>query len=829
MESLCQDVRYALRSLGASPRFAAVVVLTLAVGIAANTVIFSVAQGVLFRPLAYPDADRLLYISRAYPGYPQGGGNFSYPMYLDMRAQATAFDAIAGYQGYGALALTGGDEPVRVAMNYITPSYFTLLGARASLGRLFRPDEDRAGDADSVVVLSDHFWRRRFAADPAVVGRTIHLNERPFTVVGIAAPEFRDALNEQEHGEETDAWMPLGLAHAMTGFSSLDDRAGAILWGVGRLKPAATLQQARADLDAIQSRAAAAFPGSDSGFGLVARPLKDQLVGVFYAPGKILLVGSLALLLISCANVANLLLARLLARRRELAVRSALGASTSRLSRHLLLENAVMTVVAGAAGLCLAELGMCAIRPWAAVHLPPVVRLQAGGWVFLASVGVSIVTGALFGVVPALLGSRVDLRDALSLAGREGSSLSRRRGQRILVVAEVGLALAILIGAGLLVKSFERLASTPLRFETHNLLTLRLELRSARYTAPEARARFGRALVEKLETLPGVRSATLWGPSMLGRATWVYIAYPEGGSAEDPAARLMMGRHSVNPGALSNLGIPLVRGRDISWRDSANSPAIAVISESVARKLWPGQEALGKRMRSTSGYTPWVTVVGVARDAVHGQRFDLVDASNGISPLGLGPQYDVYFPYTQRPNPGVTVALRVSADPESVSRALKAAVLSLDPALPVFDLAMLDERLSAQVAPVATLAAICSIYAALAVFLAAFGLFAVLAHDVSQRFHEMGIRMALGALPRNVLALILREGLALTSAGLLLGTLSAAGLTQAMQNLLYGVSPLDSGVFAGLALLLACVASLACWLPARRAMRLDAMDVLRRE
>jgi putative ABC transport system permease protein len=316
---------------------------------------------------------------------------------------------------------------------------------------------------------------------------------------------------------------------------------------------------------------------------------------------------------------------------------------------------------------------------------------------------------------------------------------------------------------------------------------------------------------------------------MLGRATWVYIAYPEGKTPDDPESRLMMGRHSVNPGALENLGIPLLRGREITWEDALDTPFVGVISESVAKKLWPGQDPIGKRMRSAVGSFPWVTVVGIARDARHGQRMDLNDAAAGMLPLGLRPQYDAYFPYTQRPNPGVTVAIRTSADVAAISEEVRSAVLSLDPTLPVYDIAFLDDRLAAQVAPVRTMAVLSGAYALLAVFLAGFGLFAVLAHDVSQRTHEIGVRMALGAQPYSVLTLVLREGLLLTLFGLAAGFVSAVITTRMMQALLFGVSPTEPAVFGAIAVLLLAVAALACWIPARRAMRFDPMEALRQD
>jgi putative ABC transport system permease protein len=829
MHSLWNDLVFACRVLFKSGKFTVAVVITLAIGIASNTIIFGVARSVFFRGVSYPDSKRLVYVSQAYPGFPEGGGQFAYPIYREIVEQNKSFESLAAYQVSGPLSLTDGGQAVRVAVTYCTPNYFTLLGVRTALGRVFQEKEDRLGSGDPVVVLGYAFWQRQFSGAPDIIGRTIHLNERPFTVIGITAEDFRDSLYEQEFGEEGNAWVPLGLAYTMTGFSGPNDRVGTNLWGIGQLKPGVSVAAAHADLEALAKRFEQMYPDSFRGYGLVARSLQDQLLGMFYAPTWILSAASGFLLLIGCANVGSLLLARLLSRQRELAVRAALGASPARLARHLILENLLLLILAGSFGCALAAWGLSALRVWAMVHLPTVIHLDTGRSALFASLGISLFTGLLFGLGPALLGARVDLRDALNQSGRQGQSLGRRRSQKILVVTEVALALVLLAAAGLMLESFRKLASTDLGFRTQNLLTLRLDLRSARYSEPAARARFGRRLVETLQAIPGVESAVLWGPSMLGHATWVYIAYPEGRSPQDADARLMMGRHSTNPGALENLGIPLLKGREFSWQDTLETPYVAVVSESVATKLWPGQDPLGKRMRSAEGNFSWVTVIGVARDARHGQRMDLNDAAAGITPYGLKPQYDIYFPYMQRPNPGVTLAVRTHADLQSTSNALRSAVLSLDPTLPVYDLALLDARLAAQVAPVRTMAILSSAYALLAVFLAGFGLFAVLAHDVGQRTQEIGIRMALGALPRSVLFLVLREGLLLTLAGLAVGVAGAVLITRMMQALLFGVSPTEPIVFLVIAALLLVVAVLACWIPARRAMRLDPLQALRQD
>ena len=825
--SLFSEVRRALRVLRKSHRFTLAVVLTLAIGIASNTLIFGIAQSVFFPRIPYPDFSRLVYVSQAYPGSPEGGGQFGYAFYKDILEQNRSFDSLAAYQVSGPVALTDGNQPVRLAVTYCTPNYFTLLGVPTALGRVFNEKEDRFGSADPVVVLSYSFWRRQFSGSPDIVGHTIHLNARPFTVIGVTSQAFRDSLYEQWHGEEGNAWIPLGLSYTMTGYANPNDRVGAILWGIGRLKPGVSVADARDDLSALAKHFEQVYPDSFRGYGLVARSLRDQLLGQFYAPATVLSAASAFLLLIACANVGNLLFARLLSRQWELAVRSALGASPLRLARQLLLENLVLLVFAAVPGVLLARWAAVVLQSWAAVHLPTVIRLQTSNQVMLASIAVSVVTGLLFGVVPALVGSRIQLSDVLNQSGRQGASLGRRKGQKLLVVAEVALALVLLAASGLIVASFRKLASTDLGFNTKNLLTLRLDLRSAKYSEPEARARFARSLVETLQPLPGVDSVTLWGPSMLGRASWVYIAYPEGRQPEDPEARLMMERHSVNPGALQNLGIPLLVGREFTWQDTLTTPFVAVISEGVAKKLWPSEDPIGRRMRSAEGNFPWVTVVGVARDAHHTQRMDLNDAAAGIRPLGLGPQYDVYFPYEQRPNQGVTMGIRTSSDLAGVSRTIRDAVLSLDPDLPVYDLVLLDERLEAQVAPVRTMAILSSAYALLSLFLAAFGLFAVLAHDVSQRTHEIGIRMALGSHSLGILKLILREGFVLTLLGLAGGFVGAYFATRSIQALLFGVTPMEPAVFALIAILLMLVALFACWIPARRAMRLDPMVALR--
>lgn len=827
--SILQDLRSSVRMVRRSPGFVMVAVLTLGVGIGANTIIFSVAQAVFLRSMNFPDGERLTFVSRGYPGYPQGGGNFTYPAYRDMVEQNTSFDTLSAFQSFGALALTDGTEPVRVNINYITPSYLELLGTRMRLGRSFRREEDRWGDADPLIVLSHGFWQREFGGASDIVGRTIHLNQQGLTVVGVADENFRDAPGEIDTGEAVDAWIPLGLSYRLTGYSDLNNRNAALLWGIGHLKQGATLAQAKADLESINKRLAQQYPSTDSGFTLVVNSLKDRLVGQFYGPVWLLIGGSAFVLLIGCANVANLLLARLVARQRELAVRGALGASNARLARQMLAENLVLVVMAAGMGIAIALGGIHGLRTWAHTYLPSVIQIKVDHWMLTCSVVASGLTLLLFGLGPALAGSRVDLRDALNQSGRQGVSLRRRRAAKLLIVGEVSLTLVLLVGAGLLLKSFHRLTTIDLGFNTKDLLTLRLDLNADKYTPPEVRAQFARNLSEKLNGLPGVKSATIWGPGMPGRATWVVEAIPEGRQPDDPRSIVMSSRHSVNPGALANMGIAILRGRDVTWHDDLKAPLVAIVSESSAKAMWPGEDPLGKRFVPIGKDKQSVTVIGVAADARLRQRLEMSDAAIGIPPGGLGPQPDVYVPYPQRANRALVVAVRVHGDVGPITNAIRSVVLAMDPRLPVYDIALLDDRLAVQDGASRALTAVTGGYALLSLFLASLGLFGVLAHAVSRRTQELGIRMALGAKRGALLLMVLREGIMLTAAGVIGGLLGAAMLTRVMASVLFGVSTTDPGVYVGISSLLLLVALVACYLPARRATKVDPIVALRYE
>jgi putative ABC transport system permease protein len=826
MDLLREYVR-ALRALRRSPAFTTVVLLTLALGIGANTTVFSIARSLFTATARYPEKHRLMWLSRGYPGYPQGGGNFTYAAYRDIVQQSTAFDSVAAYQSFGALAMTDGREPVRVNANYVSANYLDLLGAQALVGRLLQSKDDRWGEGDAVVVLSYGFWQRELGGRN-VVGQVIHFNQQPFTVIGVLPASFRDSPAAIDGAGAMDAWLPLGMAYRLTGYSNLSDRNSALLWGIARVKAGVAPSAAAAEFATLGANMAKAYPATDAGYTLVAMPLQDRLVGQFYKPLWVLIGASLFILLICCANVANLSLARSVKRQHELAVRSALGASARRLLRELLAENVVLLIGAALFAVLIAVWAVDGVAAWGNGNLPALLEFHVDRWMLLGGAAISGLTLLLFGLGPALAASRLDPADVIHDGGRQSAGLRHRRAARLLIATEVSLAVVLLIGTGLLLKSFRRLTTIDLGFNAGNLLTLRLDLNSNRYDAEPVRAAFVRSLTEKLSALPEVQSVTTMGPGMPGNNAWVIQAVPEGRDPRDPRNVIMSGRYSMNPGGLANLGITLLRGRDFTAHDDGNSPLVAIVSESTAKLSWPGEDAIGKRFQSVNRPGMY-TVIGVAADAHLRSRLDLADAAIGIAPGGLVPQLDVYIPYAQRPNRSVVLAVRMNSDAGTVTRVIKAALLSLDSTLPIYDVATFADRLAAQDQSSLALTSVTGAYAGLALFLSALGLFGVLADAVGRRTRELGIRMALGAIPRDLLVMIMREGLRITAAGLVAGLIAAALLTRTTASLLFGVSTADPLVYCLTPAVLLAVAALACYLPGRRAMKLDPLVALRHE
>lgn len=823
MNTFLQDCGYAVRLILKKPAFTAIILLTLAVGIGANTAIFSAAEAISFRSLPYARADRLVFLSSSFPNNTQGNDQFSYAAFTDWQAQSQSFESMAAYQDFVAVTLTGRDEPVRLTTNFITADYFSLFDANATIGRTFTPEEMRIPASSQVAVISYDCWQNIFGSNADILGRQIELNQTPFTIIGVMQKEFRDLTDLRRPA--IDIWIPLGLTPGLTG-NQLESRAARTCWGVARLKSDVDIEAAKAETLAIAQQIAEANPATDKGFGLYVESLRDHFFRDLYQPLNLLLVGSGFILLIGCANVANLLLARVADRRREMAVRSALGATRMRLLRQLLVECLLLSIIAGVLGLLLAAWATSLLNSWSALRLPDFVTIEINSGILIASLALSLITGLIFGLVPAWESSRTDLREILNQSSRQSVAFERNLSRRLLVVAEVGLSFMLLVGAGLMLKSFQTLLNTGVGFRTENLLTMRMDLSGSKYAQSDQRIRFARNLVEEATLLPGVESATLWGPAPIGRATWVMFAAPEGKSINGQEDLTMTWRHATNPGGLGNIGLSILRGRDFTWQDTADSPPVVIISESIANLFWPDQEALGKRIvrQSPTGLIT-MTVIGIAADAKHRTRYL---PSQGAD-WAFQPQFDIYQPYTQRPNPILVVALRTKADSNSMLAAFRQTVLSLDKDMTVYDVAMVEETLADQSGTLQAIAMLMTVYSMIALFLAALGIYGVLANSVAQRTQEIGIRMALGAQARSIFRLVVGHGMLLTATGTCIGLIASLLLTRFLASLLFGVSATDPFTFVGVALLLNLIAFFACFLPARRAMKTDPITALKHE
>jgi putative ABC transport system permease protein len=823
MQDFLKDFGYAVRLLRKKPGFTLIVLLTLAVGIGANTAIFSAAEAITLRSLPYAEADRLVFLSSSFPNNTQGNDQFSYVAFTEWQTQSQSFESMAAYQDFVAVNLTGRDEPIRLTTNFITADYFSIFNATAAMGRTFSAEESRVPASSQVAVISYDCWQNVFGSDANIIGRQIELNRTPFTVVGVMQREFRD-LDDLSR-PAIDVWIPLGLTPTLTG-NQLQNRSARTYWGVARLKYGVDIGSAKAETQAIAQRIAEANPATDKGFGLYVESLRDHFFRNLYNPLNLLLIGSGFILLIGCANVANLMLARVADRRKEMAVRAALGATRMRLLRQLLIECLLLSIMAGALGLLLAAWATSLINSWSALQLPDFVRIEINGGVLIASLALSLLTGLIFGLVPALESSRIDIREALNQSSRQAAAFQRNFSRRLLVVAEVSLSFVLLIGAGLMLKSFQTLLNTGVGFRTENLLTLQMDLNGAKYDQSDERVQFAKSLVEKAALLPGIESATLWGPAPIGRATWTMFAAPEGRPINGQEDLTMTWRHATNPGGLGNIGLSILRGRDFTWQDTSDSPPVAIISESVASQFWPGEEALGKRIvrQSPTGLIA-ITVIGIASDAKHRTRYLPDQGAN----WAFQPQLDIYQPYTQRANPILVVALRTKADSSSVLSAFRQTVLSLDKDMAVYDIKMVDETLANQSSTLRAIAMLMTVYSVIALFLAALGIYGVLANSVAQRTQEIGIRMALGAQGHNIFRLVIRQGMLLTITGSCIGLFASLLLTRFLASLLFGISATDFFTFISVALLLNLIAFFACFFPARRAMKTDPINALKYE
>jgi len=806
METLLQDLRYAARRLTRAPAFTLIAVLTLALGIGANSAIFSVVNAVLLRPLPYPEPDRLVTVNQLWEGTLPSV--FTPANYRDVRAQNTVLERMAAYDATG-LTLTGRGEPVRLEGVEVGDGFFEALRVRPVLGRTFRPEENQPGRT-RVVVLGHGLWQERFGGDPEIVGKVVSLSGNPYEVVGVMPRGFSFPAERQ-------LYVPLEYEED---FMSDDSRGAWYLQVIGRLKPGVSVEQAAAQVAQIGKRLEAAYPETNTDVGMSAFSLRERMVGKVRASLWVLLGAVGFVLLIACANVANLLLARAAARETELAVRTALGAGRARLVRQLLTESVVLGTLGGAAGLLLALWGSAFLVALQPEGIPRLEEVRVDGTVILFTAGMALLTGLLFGLIPAAQVGRGSLAASIREGGR--GALSGRGSKRVrgaLVVAEVALAMILLTGAGLLVQSFVRLQRVDPGFQPEGALTFRLSLPQAQYDAPEERAAFYQRLSERVQALPGARSVGAVIALPLSDFGFTFSFEVEGRAPAQPGEEPSIQTRVATPDYFRTMGIPLVRGRGFTADDRRGSPQVVLISEAAVRRYFPDEDPIGKRItlgwgtEDGHGGGEGVGVVGDVRE------FALAQESEPL----------LFVPHAQVPVPSMTMVLRTSLPPESQVAAVRSLVREMDANLPLAEAQPLRSVVAESVSQPRFYMLLLTIFAAVALVLAAIGIFGVISYTVVQRTREIGVRIALGADPRSVLGLVVGGAVALAAAGVALGALGALAGTRLLSGLLYEVGATDPLTFAGVAALLLGVAAAASWLPARRATRVDPNVALRYE
>lgn len=795
------DLRYAVRQLIKNPGFAAVAILTLALGIGACTAIFSVVNGVLLQPLDYPQPDRIVVIRETnLPAFPEFA--VSPPNYLDWEKQTESYTCLAAYSG-SEINLTGEGEPQRLIGVEGTAHYFDVYGIQPVLGRWFVPEEDAPGK-DHVVVLSHPFWQRVFGGERKVIGRSIQLNGEPYTVIGIAPPGFGQA-------SKVDTWTPMGFKPDET---NGDARGGHYLNVIGRLRPGVTVAKARAELEVLAAQLARQYPDSNKGWGVVMAPMLDYAVRDVRAILYTLLGAVGCVLLIACANIANLLLARATARHRELAIRTALGASRLRLVRQLLTESVILALAGGAAGILLACWGLDLLLALAPSTLPRTGDIHLDGTVLVFALVLSALTGVVFGVAPALLAAHTDVQEGLK-QGARGSTDARGRLRGALVVIEVAFALVLLGAAGLLARSFMQLTHVDPGFAPENATAMRLALPEKKYEKPEQQLAFSNAVLARLRALPGVEAVGLTHSLPL-LSDWV-LGFKIAGRPEVPPGDMpSTNYYSVTPDYFRAMGIRLVRGRVFNEHDDARAPRVAIINETLARQFFPNEDPLGKQILITQGPDVWRQIVGIVADI----------KQYGVDKETTGQSYE---PFAQAPFHSLNFVLRTKGSSASLAGALRPAVYAVDKDQPIGTIQPLEEILGATIAKQRFAMLLLLVFSSVALIIAAVGIYGVMAYSVVQRTGEFGIRMALGAQRSDVLRLVLSSAGKLVGLGLLLGLGATFVTSRVMGSLLFQTNAHDPLTFGLTTFLLASVALAACFLPARRATRVNPIEALRAE
>ncbi|HEY7544764.1 MAG TPA: ABC transporter permease [Blastocatellia bacterium] len=802
METFIKDVRYAARLLIRQPGFSMIALVALALGIGANTAIFSVVNTVLIRPLPYKNPERLVAVWETFPNVGKLENPVTPANFFDWKEQCQSFEDMTYYVSQ-PLTLTGGGEPEKIEGVYSADNFLHLFGVEAAMGRIFMPGEaTRAGDFGAAVI-SYGLWKRRFGSDPDIIGKQINVDTYAVQIVGVMPASF------QYPSKEIDLWVPT----AMSAEVARQRNAAHYLRVVGRLKEGVSYEQADAEIRSIAARLEEQYPATNRNLGARINPLREQFFGGLRLALFILLAATAFVLLIACANVANLMLARAASRQREIAIRLALGAGRWRIIRQLLTESLLLSVAGGAAGLLMALWSLEALK-----SMMPATILQAGdvsidGRVLAFTFLISILTGIFFGLAPALQATKPALNETLKEGSRDSGTRRSKRLRSLLVVAEIALVLVLMIGAGLMLNSFLRLQRIDPGFKSENLLTMEVYPPYSKYPDTERRAAFYDQLIARVEAMAGVESAGVVNvlPMKTALGEMRYI------TDHQPQPKFFNAIPTViSPDYFRTMGISVLKGRDFTSDDTQGKPGVIIINEAMARKVWPDEEPVGKRLKMGVPENPWLTVAGVVRDVQ-------------LAP-GADPPPQAYMPYAQIPNFGPRyLVVRSASDPTGLIAVIRDEVSAVDPDQPLASASLMEEVMSESLSRQRFNMALLVIFAALALALASVGIYGVMSYTVTQSTREIGIRLALGAQPTDVLKLVTKQGFLLTAAGVGAGVVASFALTRLMSNLLYGVTATDPLTFVFVSMLLLLVAMLACYIPARRATRVDPIVALRYE
>src|SRR5215469_1410731 len=818
METFWLDVQYGWRVLQRNPGFAVMAALTLAIGIGANAAIFSAVDAILLRPLPYPDPSGIVLVWNTDPNRHLVRGTASAAQFLDWRDMSHAFQELAAFRT-SSVTVTGAGEPDQVWRVYVTGNFFRLFGVKPILGRGFTPEEEQVGH-ERVAMISYGIWQRRFGGDASIIGRPVVIDYQPYQIIGVLPRDF--SLFERSSG--FDVWIPFAFNRAQ-----LDRREYGLLV-FGRLKPGVRLKQAQAEMEAITAALRKQYPENDQKARVHLALFQRELTTKVRSALLVFLAAVVFVLLIACANVANLMLARAASRDREIALRAALGARRGRIFRQLLTESVLLAAVGGALGIIVAFGGIRFIHaalPGGIQEVPRSSGVQLDGSVLAFTVGLSLLTGVIFGLAPAFQISRSELSESLK-EGSRGSTAGRRSHilRSSLIVSEVAVSLLLLVGAGLLVRSFVRLISEDLGFNPSNLLTMQVWLPENRYDRPDEVANFYRQVFDRLDAIPGVKEAG--AVDFLPHTHWAdYVDFDIAGRPAPPPGDEFTSRYCViDAQYLRAMGIRLVSGRELTASDGRDAPGVVLANEALARRYWPHEDPLGKQIRiriptTGSPWQPflrdsWLTIVGVTGDI---REWDW--GSDKIPTL--------YLPYQQAPSRLMSIVVRGNVDPQQVTSDVRRIVAGLDANLPLTAVHMMDELLAQALAQRRLSAVLLVVFATVAVLLAGVGIYGVMAYAVSQRTHEIGIRMALGAEPGKLLRMVVGQAMQLAGIGIVLGLISSALLVRYLRSELYGVRAVDPATFVGVSIVIVGVAITASYFPARRATRVDPLVALRHE